>query len=145
MGYSPLKSDYPDTNWKVAVLPKANNGNRKNGVFTAAIGANAHSKFPRASAALTIYLTSKENQAEIAKTGFAYPTHPDQLDLIVDPNDKAIARGGVNGVVAYWGQNTGKIHDQVAKALERIYLGSQTVTESFSMADQKVNEILADD
>ncbi len=116
---------------------------RSNVIFTNAIGINAGTKYPKAAAALTIFLTSRENQAAIAETGFAYPAHPDQLGLIQDPNDRAISAGGLIGKVAYWGPNTGKINDQVSKALERIYLGAMSVDESFAEADSKVNAILA--
>jgi hypothetical protein len=52
-------------------------------------------KYPMASAAFAIFVTGAENQGEIVKTGFAYSTHPEQLDLIGNVNDKAIAEGGL--------------------------------------------------
>ncbi len=140
-----MRNDFPDVKWKAAQLAKAPNGKRSDVIFTNAIGVNAKTKYPRAAAAFTIYLTSRENQAEVAATGFAYPAHPDQLDLIIDPNDKAISAGGLIGQVAYWGPNTGKINDEVSKAIERIYLGAMSVDDSFAAADKKVNGILAGD
>jgi hypothetical protein len=64
-------------------------------------------------------LTSRYNQAEIVKTGFAYSTHPDQVDLVQDANDKAIAQGGTFPLtrVAYWGINTGKAQEEAQAAL----------------------------
>jgi multiple sugar transport system substrate-binding protein len=138
-----MRDQYPDVNWKAVQIPKAMNGKRSDVIFTNAIGVNVHTKYPKAAAAFTIFLTSRENQAEIEKTGFAYSTHPDQISLIKDRNDKAIAAGGLAGIVAYWGPNTGKINDQVSKALERIYLGAMSVDESFAQANEKVNAILA--
>jgi ABC-type glycerol-3-phosphate transport system substrate-binding protein len=113
-------------------------------IFTNAIGVNASTKFPKAAAAFTIFVTSRENQAEIVKTGFAYSTHPDQVDLVIDANDKAIAGGGVleGSRVAYWGPNTGRVNDAVSKALERIYLGDQTVDESFAQAQEDADAAL---
>ncbi len=138
-----MRNDFPDVNWKAVQVVKAPNGVRSNVIFTNAIGVNAGTKYPKAAAALTIFLTSRENQAAVAKTGFAYPAHPDQLGLIQDPNDRAISAGGLIGKVAYWGQNTGKINDQVSKALERVYLGVMNVDDSFAEAEKKVNSILA--
>jgi hypothetical protein len=90
-------------------------------------------------------LTSRYNQAEIVKTGFAYSTHPDQVDLVQDANDKAIAQGGTFPLtrVAYWGINTGKVNDAVSKALERVYLGDQTIDESFAQAQEEAQAALS--
>jgi len=76
-----MRQDYPDVEWKAVPLPKSPEGKAANVIFTNAIGVNAATKYPRAAAAFLIYLTSRENQAEIVKTGFAYSTHPDQVDL----------------------------------------------------------------
>ncbi|MCS6843779.1 MAG: sugar ABC transporter substrate-binding protein [Caldilineales bacterium] len=139
-----MRQNYPDVVWKAVELPAGPKG-KASVIFTNAIGVNASTKFPRAAAALTIFLTSRYNQAEIVKTGFAYSTHPDQLNLVVDPNDRAIAAGGTFPLtrVAYWGPNTGKVNDAVSKALERVYLGEQTVEQSFAQAHEEINRILS--
>ncbi|NOZ70739.1 MAG: ABC transporter substrate-binding protein [Chloroflexi bacterium] len=139
-----MRQNYPDVNWKAVELPSGPKG-KADVIFTNAIGVNASSKYPKAAAAFTIFVTSRYNQAEIVKTGFAYSTHPDQIDLVVDPNDKAIAAGGTFPLtrVAYWGPNTGKVNDAVSKALERVYLGDQTVDESFAQAQKEVQEALS--
>ncbi len=138
-----MRQNYPDVVWKAVPLPAGPKG-KADVIFTNGIGVNAGTKFPKAAAAFAIFLTSRENQAEIVKTGFAYSTHPDQLDLVVDPNDKAIAQGGTFPLtrVAYWGPNTGKVNDAVSKALERIYLGDQTVDEAFRQAQTEVQAAL---
>ena len=138
-----MRQEYPDVNWKAVELPTGPVG-KADVIFTNAIGVNASTKYPKAAAAFTIFLTSRYNQAEIVKTGFAYSTHPDQLDLVVDENDKAIAAGGTFPLtqVAYWGPNTGKVNDAVSQALERIYLGEQTVDESFSQAQEEAQAAL---
>ena len=118
--------------------------NQSDVIFTNGIGVNASSKFPKASVAFVIYATGRDNQAEIVKTGFAYSTHPDQADLIVDPNDKAIAKGGLmpDTIVAYWGPNTGKINDAVSQALDRIFLGDQDVATAFKQAQAEAQTAL---
>ena len=138
-----MRNDFPDVNWKAVQVAKSPSGDRSNVIFTNAIGVNAATEFPKAAAAFTIYLTSRENQAAVAETGFAYPAHPDQLNLIQDPNDRAISAGGIIGQVAYWGPSTGKVNDEVSKAIERIYLGAMGVNESFGEAERKINAILA--
>ncbi len=114
-------------------------------IFTNAIGINAATKFPKASADFLFFVTGRVNQAEIVKTGFAYSTHPDQATLIVDPNDKNIAAGGLlkDTRVAFWGPNTGKVNDAVSKALDRIFLGDQTVDESFAQAQSEAQTALS--
>jgi ABC-type glycerol-3-phosphate transport system substrate-binding protein len=92
-----------------------------------------------------MFITGKDNQAAIVKTGFAYSTHPDQASLIQDPNDQAISQGGLLPAShpAYWGPYTGKLEDIVTKSLDRVFLGDQTVDQSFSQAQQEATAALA--
>ncbi len=138
-----MKTTYPDVVWKAVLIP-AGPKTRADVIFTNGIGINAATKYPKASAAFLFYATGRANQAEIVKTGFAYSTHPDQADLVVDPNDLAIAKGGLlpDTIVAYWGPNTGKVNDAVSQALERIFLGDQTVEEAFSQAQAEAQSAL---
>ena len=138
-----MRQNYADVEWKAVPLPTGSAG-QADVIFTNGIGVNAATNYPRAAAAFAIYLTSRENQGEIVKTGFAYSTHPDQLDLVVDPNDAAIAQGGTFDLtrVAYWGPNTGKVNDSVSKAFERIFLGDQTVEEAFAQAQEEIQAAL---
>lgn len=138
-----MRQDFADVEWTAVPLPTGPAG-KADVIFTNGIGVNAATQYPRAAAALAIFLTSRENQGEIVETGFAYSTHPDQIDMVVDPNDAAIAQGGTFDLtrVAYWGPNTGKVNDAVSKALERIYLGDQTVEEAFAQAQEEVQAAL---
>jgi multiple sugar transport system substrate-binding protein len=138
-----MRLDFSDVEWKAVPLPAGPKG-QASVIFTNGIGVNAATKFPRAAAALAIFLTGSENQGEIVKTGFAYSTHPEQVDLVQDANDKAIATAGTWDMtrVGYWGPNTGKVNDAISKALERIYLGDQTVEESFEQAQTEVQAAL---
>ncbi|MCD4802830.1 MAG: extracellular solute-binding protein [Anaerolineales bacterium] len=138
-----MRNDFPDVNWVAQELPTGPEG-KADVIFTNGIGVNAATKYPKAAAAFTIFVTGADNQGEIVKTGFAYSTHPEQLDDVVDPNDAAIAKGGSFDLtrVAYWGPNTGKVNDAVSQALERVYLGDQTVEESFAQAQEEAAEFL---
>jgi multiple sugar transport system substrate-binding protein len=138
-----MRTDFADVEWAAVPLPTGPQG-KADVIFTNGIGVNAATQYPRAAAAFAIFLTGRENQGEIVETGFAYSTHPDQIDMVVDPNDAAIAQGGTFDLtrVAYWGPNTGKVNDAVSKALERIYLGDQTVDEAFAQAQEEVQAAL---
>ncbi|CAG0932615.1 Putative ABC transporter substrate-binding protein YesO [Thermoflexales bacterium] len=138
-----MRQNYPDVAWKAVPVPAGAKG-QADVIFTNGIGVNAKAKYPKAAAALALFLTSRDNQGEIVKTGFAYSTHPDQVDLVQDPNDKAIAQGGTFPLtrVAYWGPTTGKINDFVSKALERVFLGDQTVAESLKQAQEEIQSTL---
>lgn len=138
-----MKTTFADVAWKAMPIPSGPK-NQSDVIFTNGIGVNASSKFPKAAAAFVIYATGRDNQAEIVKTGFAYSTHPDQAALIVDPNDKAIAKGGLmpDTIVAYWGPNTGKINDAVSQALDRIFLGDQDVATAFKQAQAEAQSAL---
>lgn len=139
-----MKQNYSDVEWKALQIPSGPK-TRADIIFTNAIGVNAATKFPKAAAAFALYLTGKENQGDIVKTGFAYSTHPDQADLVVDPNDKAISSGGLlpDTRVAFWGPNTGKVNQAVSDALSRIFLGDQGVDESIKQAQQEAQAALS--
>jgi multiple sugar transport system substrate-binding protein len=139
-----MKQNYKDVVWKALPIPSGAK-TQADVIFTNAIGVNAASKFPKAAAAFAMYITGKANQGEIVKTGFAYSTHPDQADLIVDPNDKAIAQGGLlkDTIVAYYGPNTGKVNDAVSKSLERIFLGDQDVDTALKQAQTEAQAALS--
>ena len=138
-----MRQNFPDVNWNAQELPAGPEG-KAGIIFTNGIGVNASTRFPKAAAAFTIFVTGAENQGEIVQTGFAYSTHPEQLDMVADPNDAAIARAGTFPLtrVAYWGPNTGKVNDAIAQALERIYLRDQTIDEAFNQANTEIQQYL---
>jgi multiple sugar transport system substrate-binding protein len=138
-----MRQDYPDVNWNATLIPQGP-VTRADVIFTNGIGVNAATAYPNAAAALTIFVTGTENQAEIVQTGFAYSTHPEQADLVQNPQDMAISQGGLldDSRVAYWGPNTGRINDAVSQALARIYLGDQSVEEAFAQAQQEIQQAL---
>jgi multiple sugar transport system substrate-binding protein len=139
-----MRTTYPDVPWKAVPLPPGPKG-KADVIFTNGIGVNAATKYPRASAALAMFITGSYNQGEIVKTGFAYSTQQSQLNLVVDPNDQAISSGGTFPLtrVAFWGPNTGKVNDAVSKTLERIFLGDQTSDESLAQAQTDVQNALS--
>ena len=138
-----MNQSYPDVEWKAVEIPSGP-VTRADVIFTNGLGVNAATKYPKAAAAFALFVTGSDNQADIVKTGFAYSTHPDQANLIVNPNDQAIASGGLlpDTRVAYWGPYTSKINDTVSQALSRIFLGDQNVDDSFAQAQQEAQAAL---
>jgi multiple sugar transport system substrate-binding protein len=139
-----MTSTYPDVNYKSQLLPKGP-VTRADVIFTNAIGINASTKYPMASADFLFYVTSEVNQLAIEKTGFAYSTHPGQITDVVDPIDKNIAAGGLlpDTKSAYWGPYTGQLETAISNALSRVYLGQQTVDDSFAQAQQEAQAALS--
>ncbi len=139
-----MRTTFPDVKWKAVPLPAGPKG-KADVIFTNGIGVNAATKYPRASAALVMFITGAYNQGQIVKTGFAYSTQQSQIDLVVDPNDKAIAQGGTFPLtrVAFWGPNTGKVNDAVSKALNSIFLGASSVADSLAQAQTDAQAILS--
>ncbi len=133
-----MKNDYADVEYSAVSVPAGPEG-KADIIFTNGIGVSAGSEFPAAAAAFALFVTGRDNQAAITETGFAYPTRPDQLELIKNPVDQAISEGGTYDLtrVAYWGPNTGRVNDAVSKALERVYLGDQDVAAAFDQAQEE--------
>jgi multiple sugar transport system substrate-binding protein len=138
-----MKQTYPSVQWKTVEVPQGPK-TRADIIFTNAIGVNAATKYPIASAAFTIFVTGEANQGAIVQTGFAYSTHPDQTNMITNAYDQAIAAGGLltDSRPAYWGPYTGKLEDIVSKALDRVFLGDQTVEQSFNQAQTEAQAAL---
>jgi multiple sugar transport system substrate-binding protein len=138
-----MKQTYPDVNWNTVLIPQGP-VTRADVIFTNGLGVNAATQYPNAAAALAIFITGADNQAEIVKTGFAYSTHPEHADLISNPIDQAIAAGGLleDTRVAYWGPNTGRVNTAVSQALERVFLGDQDVDTAFAQAQEEAQQAL---
>ena len=138
-----MKGTYPTVNYKSVELPMGP-VTRADYVFTNALGVNASTKYPRASAALAMYITGRANQAIIQASGFAYSTHPDQIKDITNPIDVAISAGGLLQAShpEYWGPYTGQLESAISKALESVYLGAQTVDQAFTTLQSQAQSIL---
>ncbi|MGE5222096.1 MAG: ABC transporter substrate-binding protein [Omnitrophica WOR_2 bacterium] len=138
-----MKQTYPNVDYKAVEIPKGPK-TRADYVFTNAIGVNAATKYPKAAAALAIFITGRYNQGLIQSSGFAYSTHPDQIGQIKNPIDIAISKGGLlpDSKAQYWGPNTGKVGAAISQALERIFLGNQNVKDALSQAQDEVQSAL---
>jgi multiple sugar transport system substrate-binding protein len=139
-----MKTTYPNVQWKAVPLPAGPKG-QADIVFTNGIGVNAATKFPRASAALALFITGSYNQSQVVKIGFADSTLVSQLSLAQNPNDQAITTGGTWPLtrVDYYGPNTGKVQQALSTALSAIFLGSSNVADALTQAQTDVQTALS--
>jgi multiple sugar transport system substrate-binding protein len=133
-----MNTTYPNVKYNDVQLPAGPQG-QADIIFTNGIGVNAATKYPKAAAAFAIFLTSRFNQGAIQQTGFAYSTHADQLSQLTNPIDKAISVGATWAAtgIEWFGPNTGKFEKVISDALNRIFLGQQSVSDSFKQAQQE--------
>jgi ABC-type glycerol-3-phosphate transport system substrate-binding protein len=114
-------------------------------------GASAKSKFPKAAAALVLFLTGRENESAILQTGFALPSLKGMEN---DPFFKGsgtlskISRvlydGASYGVPSVWGgEANAKIQQSLDDAGERALRGIQTGKEALDQACQEIDQALA--
>lgn len=132
-------------------LPVGKDGGKADLLFFNAWGASAKSKYPKAAAALALFLGSRENEGAILQTGFALPA------LKGFENDPYFQGGGVQnkiskliyetasyGTPSYFGGiNDPKIKKAFKDATERVYAKQQTPKEALDQACQEVDPLLA--
>jgi multiple sugar transport system substrate-binding protein len=137
--------------YDAAPLPRGKSGARATMLGFAGWGASAQSKFPRAAAALALFLTSRENESAILQTGFALPSVKGMED---DPFfggagalnriAKLLYEGASYGVAGVWG---GAANRQIQKALngatERVFAGTQTGQQALDQACGEIDAALA--
>ena len=125
-----LNNNFKSVKYGVAQMPKGSAG-KSNLIFTVAYSVSAKTKNPDAAWALANYLTGKDNQSKVLKAGFALPTRLNLASEITDPNSKAIFDGAPYGKPFNYGAaNTGKVNDEINKALESIILKKSSVKDA---------------
>ena len=102
-------------------LPLGKTGARATMLGVAGWGAAAQTKFPRAAAALVLFLTSRENEAAILQTGFALPSLKGmandpffQGSSPLSKISKVLYEGASYGVPGVWG---GPANPKIQQAL----------------------------
>ncbi|MEP6694159.1 MAG: ABC transporter substrate-binding protein [Chloroflexota bacterium] len=125
-----LNNNFKSVNYGVVQMPKGSAG-KANLIFTVSYSISAKTKNPTAAWALASYLTGKENQSKVLKAGFALPTRTALASEITNVNSKAIFDGAPYGKpFNYASANTGKVNDEIAKALESIMLKKSNVKDA---------------
>lgn len=132
-----MQKDYAKIKYTVVPLPTPTDGKPGNLLFTNAWGVAANTKYPKAAAALALYLTSPENQKAILETGFALPTITNLLNdpyFQNNPNSKVIAQAAQYGTPAAQAFGGFNKQDDVIKAIntafEGLFLGSSSDTQA---------------
>ncbi|HEX6606203.1 MAG TPA: sugar ABC transporter substrate-binding protein [Chloroflexia bacterium] len=132
-------------------LPLGQGGARATTLGFAGWGAAAQTRFPRAAAALVLFLTSRENEGAILQTGFALPslkgmeTHPFfQGSSTLSRISRLLYEGASYGQPGVWG---GPANPQIQQALneatERVFAGMQTSRQALDQACQEIDAALA--
>ena len=106
-------------------MPPAGPKGEGNLIFTVAYVISKNCKNPEAAWEVINYLTGIENQTTALRTGFALPSRKALLDdpyFEEHPVSATIFRAAEIGTPFMWGLHGSDINEQMAKALERIYL-----------------------
>jgi ABC-type glycerol-3-phosphate transport system substrate-binding protein len=114
-------------------------------------GAAAQSKYPRAAAALVLFLTSRENEGAILQTGFALPSLKGFADdpffqgsSTLSKISKLLYEAGSYGVPGAWGGEANpRIKQALNEAGERVFAGLQSGQQALDQACQEIDEALA--
>ncbi|HEY7625170.1 MAG TPA: ABC transporter substrate-binding protein [Candidatus Limnocylindria bacterium] len=137
-----LNNNFKNVNYGVVQMPKGSAG-KSNLIFTVSYSVSAKTKNPDAAFALVKYLTGKENQSKILKAGFALPTQQSLASEITNPNSKAIFDGAPYGKpFNYASANTGKVNDEINKALESIMLKKSSVKDALDKLATTIKPLL---
>ncbi len=137
-----LNNNFKTVNYGVVQLPKGSAG-KSNLIFTVSYSISAKTKNPDAAWALTNYLTGKDNQSKTLKAGFALPTRTALASEITNANSKAIFDGAPYGKpFNYAAANTGKVNDEIAKALESIMLKKSSVKDALDKLATTIKPLL---
>jgi multiple sugar transport system substrate-binding protein len=137
-----LNNNFKTVNYGVVQLPKGTAA-KSNLIFTVSYSISAKTKNPNAAWALTNYLTGSENQAKVLKAGFALPTRQALSSQITNVNSKAIFDGAPYGKpFNYASPNTGKVNDEINKALESVMLKKSSVKDALDKLATTIKPLL---
>jgi len=137
--------------YDVVPLPLGKTGANATMLGFAGWGASAQSRFPKAAAALALFLVSRENEEAILQTGFALPSLEGmendpffQGSSPLSKISKLLYAGASYGVPGVWG---GPANPQIQQALneatERVFAQRQTSRQALDQACQEIDAALA--
>lgn len=132
-------------------LPVGKNGGKADLLFFNAWGASAKSKYPKAAAALALFLASRENEGAILQTGFALPALKGfdndpffQKSAVQSKISKLIYQTASYGTPDYYGGiNDPKVKKAINDATQRVFAKQQSPKEALDQACQEVDPLLA--
>lgn len=147
---SDTNNGFQDVKYTAVPIPTPTNGKQATLVFTNGWAASARTKYPKAAAALVLFLTSAANQQPILQTGFALPTVKSLLNdpyFTQNPNAKVLAEAPSYGKVADLVFGGPAKKDDVIKplndAMERIFTGSQEVKPALEQGAKEADAVLS--
>lgn len=137
--------------YDAAALPVGKSGGKADLLFFNAWGASAKSKYPKAAAALALFLASRENEGAILQTGFALPTLKGfdndpyfQGTGVANKASKILYSTAEYGTPDYYGGiNDPKVKKAINDATQRVYAGQQDPKAALDQACQEVDPLLA--
>jgi multiple sugar transport system substrate-binding protein len=136
--------------YDAVALPVGKNGGKADLLFFNAWGASAKSKFPKAAAALVLFLASRENEGAILQTGFALPALQGfendpyfQGTGFQNKISKLIYETASYGTPSYFGGvNDPKIKKALKDATDRVYANQQSAKQALDQACQEIDPLL---
>jgi multiple sugar transport system substrate-binding protein len=141
---------FQNIKFTAVALPIPTGGKQSTLVFTNGWAASVRTKYPKAAAALVLFLTSAANQKPILETGFALPTIKSLLtDPYFDknPNAKVLADAPSYGRVADLVFGGPAKKDDVIKplndAMERVFTGAQDIKGALEQGAQEADAVLS--
>ncbi|HMA33129.1 MAG TPA: sugar ABC transporter substrate-binding protein [Chloroflexia bacterium] len=144
------KGGFQNVKYDVAALPQGKSG-PADLLFFNAWGVSARTKFPKAAAALALFLASRENEDAILQTGFALPTLKGmdsdpffQGTAVANKASKLLYATAAYGTPDYYGGvNDPKIKKALGDATQRVYAGQQASKAALDQACQEIDPLLA--
>ncbi len=131
--------------YAAAPLPVGPTGKKGDLIFTNAYAATTKTKFPKAAAALVVFLSGAENQRAVMESGFALPTlksFKGDPYFSTHPNDAILFDALSYGTVDYFGPQNAKIDESLTNAVDRVLRGQQDSKASLDQAKQEIDALV---
>jgi multiple sugar transport system substrate-binding protein len=139
------KNGFQDVKYAAAPLPVGPKGGKGDLIFTNAYAATTKTQFPKAAAALVVFLSGGENQRAVMETGFALPTlksFKGDPYFASHPNDAVLFDALTYGTVDWYGPKNDKITTALNDALQRVFKGQADPKASLDQAASEINDLL---
>jgi len=136
-----LRDNFPDIKYGAVELPAGPAG-KGNLLFTVAYVIPAYEKHPAEAFDVLKFLTSPLAQMYVLARGFALPTRKALGDFITDPVSLTIFKGAAYARPWEFGLLGGKPVDELAAAMEAVFLGKKTPQQALDDAAKVLNERL---
>lgn len=137
---------YTGIKYQAAPLPKAPSGKPGDLLFTNAYSARADTKYPKAAAALVLFLAGPVNQGAVMKTGFALPTlnsFKGDPYLQQNPTQAVLYDTANYGVADYYGKADSAIKKAMSDALSALFLNKTDPQGALKMMDDGITAAIA--